>query len=432
MVNNRDEKFEGHEESEYHFSDDDMSYEVENEGETPKSPPTPIEAKEGIVARLSRSKRMLISLAVFLVLIFVVYKMISPTVTSSSTEITPPVAQQQPAKSISHVMPAEAAVKPTPEQLAALQNAPAVTPAAQHLTQVQHLPQQAVSPVPQQEAQQTVLPSHPERAAQQPMPEQMMPSAPQQPVAQVPSRQMIQPIQQATMQRPMPAQQQVMAQPQQTMPSVQGQQPTAMPAQQQAFPQQNQFPTQGQVMVAPEQSVQQPYPLNQSQVVQQPMSTEGFAMPVQNESELAQLNAKSNQLMAQLQNQYVQRLNEFSAQNKNLEEKVTALNARVVNMEGQLNQLIQILTHQVRASRTPAPQPAPRPQHIEPMHTSYNVQAIIPGRAWLKSENGDTVTVAEGDMIRNLGRVTRIDPYDGIVEVNTGNRIISLSYGNGS
>jgi hypothetical protein len=35
-------------------------------------------------------------------------------------------------------------------------------------------------------------------------------------------------------------------------------------------------------------------------------------------------------------------------------------------------------------------------------------------------------------MVRGLGRVTKIDPYDGVVEINTGNKIISLSYGNGS
>ena len=59
----------------------------------------------------------------------------------------------------------------------------------------------------------------------------------------------------------------------------------------------------------------------------------------------------------------------------------------------------------------------------------YSVQAIIPGRAWLKSEAGDTVTVAEGDMLKGLGRITKIDPYDGVVEIDTGNKIISLSYG---
>jgi hypothetical protein len=59
----------------------------------------------------------------------------------------------------------------------------------------------------------------------------------------------------------------------------------------------------------------------------------------------------------------------------------------------------------------------------------YSVQAIIPGRAWLKSDNGETITVAEGDIIKGIGRVTRIDPYDGVVEINLGKRTVALSYG---
>ena len=63
---------------------------------------------------------------------------------------------------------------------------------------------------------------------------------------------------------------------------------------------------------------------------------------------------------------------------------------------------------------------------------AFSVQAIIPGRAWLRSDNGEALTVAEGDTIKGFGRVTKIDPYDGIVEVNTGNKVVSLSYGNGA
>ena len=61
----------------------------------------------------------------------------------------------------------------------------------------------------------------------------------------------------------------------------------------------------------------------------------------------------------------------------------------------------------------------------------YTVQAIIPGRAWLKSESGDTVTVAEGDVLKDYGRVVKIDPYDGVVNIDTGSKVITLSYGVG-
>ncbi len=65
---------------------------------------------------------------------------------------------------------------------------------------------------------------------------------------------------------------------------------------------------------------------------------------------------------------------------------------------------------------------------VEPK-IAFTVQAIIPGRAWLKSDSGDTVTVAEGDALKGIGRITKIDPYDGIVQIDTGRKVVTLSYG---
>src|SRR5579885_1312046 len=100
MANDRDEKFEGHEESEYHFSDEEVSYEVEPEV-SKQTQGGGGNLKQNIMARLTSSKRMLISLGVFLVLVFVVYKMVAPTSTAPSTAITtPPVAQNMPPKNL--------------------------------------------------------------------------------------------------------------------------------------------------------------------------------------------------------------------------------------------------------------------------------------------------------------------------------------------
>lgn len=60
----------------------------------------------------------------------------------------------------------------------------------------------------------------------------------------------------------------------------------------------------------------------------------------------------------------------------------------------------------------------------------YIVQAIIPGRAWLRGNNNETITVAVGEILPNLGRVVKIDPYNGNVQINNGKKIITLVYGN--
>jgi len=50
----------------------------------------------------------------------------------------------------------------------------------------------------------------------------------------------------------------------------------------------------------------------------------------------------------------------------------------------------------------------------------YFLQAIIPGRAWLISTNGDTVTVREGTRISSYGVVRFIDAKRGRVLTSSG------------
>lgn len=340
MLNDRNNKYEGQEDSEYHFSDEDVSYEVNPEPSNP-SPGGGGGPKENLFARLAGSKRMIISGVVFLVLVFVVYKMVAPTSTVQATDIAAPT------------MPvAQAPVQP-------VASPPAMTQA----------PAAAPSPLP---AQPTVtVTAMPTQPVQQPAMPQEQPLAQQQPA-----------ITQPTLPQQMPGTQQAAVP---TMPAV--------------------IPVE-----APPAYMAQP----------------GTA------TNMGALSAESQRLMNQFQTETAQRINDYAAQNKQLQEQMQTLNARVINMEAQLNQLVQALTQTRGGSTQAAPQPAQVPhQSAEQPRVPYNVQAIIPGRAWLRSDNGETVTVAEGDMIKDLGRVSKIDPYDGVVEVNTGTKVVSLSYGNG-
>ncbi len=112
--------------------------------------------------------------------------------------------------------------------------------------------------------------------------------------------------------------------------------------------------------------------------------------------------------------------------------QIQELNTRIAGMEVAFHQLTKIL----RGMNRPAAQ-SNNGMSADTMRVSsssssrmmYTVQAIIPGRAWLKSDSGDTVTVAEGDVLRDLGKITKIDPYDGIVNIDTGKKIITLTYG---
>ncbi|RDI48617.1 hypothetical protein [Aquicella lusitana] len=412
MLNDRDDKYEGQEESEYHFSDEDVSYEVETE--TPK-PVAAVEQKESIFNRLTRSKRMLISMVVFLVLIFVVYKMVTPTtIPTPSTDITPvrtvaerpSMAQQQPgAQAGAPSIQPPSLIPPTQQTAAALP--PAQQPAGPPPAQASPAQQPAMVP--------PAVTVQPPAMQQQPMPTQVIPSQPTQPAdsmmaAQQPGQQP-QPASTPIPSQAMPPQQ--MAQqpispqpipPQQTMPTAPMQQAVS--------------PTSG--MAAPDAGMAQP-------AITPPLESQ---VPGGASAQMAAVASESNRLMNQFQADYAQKLNDYAAQNKAMQDQLQALNSRLAGMESQMTQLIQALTRgQGQGAGAAAPAQA-QPQAAEPK-IAYNVQAIIPGRAWLRSDSGETLTVAEGDLIKGVGRVTKIDPYDGVVEINTGNRVVSLSYGNG-
>ncbi len=56
----------------------------------------------------------------------------------------------------------------------------------------------------------------------------------------------------------------------------------------------------------------------------------------------------------------------------------------------------------------------------------YNVRAIVPGRAWLQSPSGRTITVKVGDRLMGYGLVKRIEPRSGTVLTTSG---VVLRYG---
>jgi hypothetical protein len=305
-------------ETEYHFSDEEANYEIEPET---KPDVAEREPRVSMLNRLSQSKRMLIAGAIFLALIFVVYKMVSPTSVTPTTDIAP-------------VNPANVPAPPAA-------NTAAVVPST------------APSVPPQQAA--PVSPNLPPPGGQV-----IQPSVSQPPITTTTS--------------PAP-----------------GTTPPGMPA------------------VIPVQTA--------------PTATPAATVDTQ----IAAAQANSERLIAQMEADYSQKLTDMTNQNKAMQDQMQSLNTRVGNIEGQLTKLIQTLSSQIERNNTPVPV-----QQASDGRVSYNVQAIIPGRAWLKSDSGETVTVAEGDMVKNIGRVTKIDPYDGVVEISTGTKVISLSYGNGA
>ncbi|OGT63692.1 MAG: hypothetical protein A3J38_06205 [Gammaproteobacteria bacterium RIFCSPHIGHO2_12_FULL_45_9] len=56
----------------------------------------------------------------------------------------------------------------------------------------------------------------------------------------------------------------------------------------------------------------------------------------------------------------------------------------------------------------------------------YHLRAVVPDRAWIISNKGETLTVAVGDKLDHYGTVDKIDAQNGMIETSSGQKI---SYG---
>lgn len=314
---------EGHEEGEYHFSDDQINYDMEMDASARESAAAVTASpKESIAKRIGQHRRVVLGLVIFIVLLGIVYKLVAP----SST----PVTDFQPGAPTS-AMPAKMPVKKE------------VIPKAE-----------PVEAPPAQTTTTTVMTTQPV----QPAVAQPVASTPEQPVNTPPAE------------------------------------------------------------VSTTTTTTAPAPQADRNVMEK----------------IGMLEQQNSAMMNLLQTQYAQKITDAEQQNAQLRTQVQELNARISNMEVAFRQLAKMLrnagpnaTNASSVNRGMAS--VPTAARVAPPRMTYVVQAIIPGRAWLKADSGDTVTVAEGDTLKGYGRITRIDPYDGVVDIDTGNRVISLSYG---
>ncbi len=378
MVDEKEEHYE--EEGEYHFSDDQVNYDIEPE--TPKAAPAAAGfSKDAVLTKLTQNRRKVLGVVAFIILIGVVYKILVPASTTPSTDFTQAATPK--------------ATKPSP----AAANAKNATPS------------RPVEPViaqptmPQAPAVETKPVSAPLQQSQQP--DAMVAVAPTQPPATV------------------------QAAPVQTLPGAptNGMPPTSPMTQPVMPPMVSPSQMQAQTTTQPPSVMTQPIQTTTSVTTMQTAPVDA-----QTKDRLAALEQQNTAMMNLLQTEYAQKIADAETQTNAVRGKIEELNKRVNRIETNLNQITQLLQGMSKSQVSGVMSNAAAPMYNVPSRSAepriaYSVQAIIPGRAWLKSEGGDTVTVAEGDYLKRYGRVTKIDPYDGIVAIDTGNKVITLSYG---
>jgi intracellular multiplication protein IcmG len=107
-----------------------------------------------------------------------------------------------------------------------------------------------------------------------------------------------------------------------------------------------------------------------------------------------------------------------------LQDKVNDLNNTLQSLSNTLTQQQAQLT---ALEQKPAPKPLPPEKvvHRSPVAhgQTYYVQAMVPGRAWLKSKHGGTTTVKVGDTLTGYGTIEMIDTGQGRVLTSSGRAI---------
>lgn len=136
----------------------------------------------------------------------------------------------------------------------------------------------------------------------------------------------------------------------------------------------------------------------------------------------AKLNAlesyseQSNQKIKSLNN----RLDSFTKAVNELNSKLTTMNSNMALMAQELQSqesYLNKLKAQALAKKRKKKKVTYKPRTI------YHIQAIIPGRAWLISNQGSTITVVEGSAIPGYGTVSIIDPHQGHIILKSGKMI---------
>lgn len=161
--------------------------------------------------------------------------------------------------------------------------------------------------------------------------------------------------------------------------------------------------------------VQQVSPLS-SQQPSQPITQHPAAATTAINEKITELEANSQANVDKLSSQITTLQNTLS----NLEERLNGLNNTVQDM---VNQRQQELAKKVQAQeKLHAKKSRATPKPI------YFVHAIVPGRAWLSTQSGSTVTVSVGANLPGYGTVVLVDPNQGTITTSTG-AIIGYSPG---
>jgi intracellular multiplication protein IcmG len=122
-----------------------------------------------------------------------------------------------------------------------------------------------------------------------------------------------------------------------------------------------------------------------------------------------------NQLQSQVQ-QLTSALNQSRSQQQQLGQSVMLLATQVQQLSAQVKVLSQPKLVKIAA-------PVPVVKKPEAPAITYQLRAVVPGRAWIVASDGQSQSVAVGDHVQQYGVVQSIDADAGVVITTSGKTI---------
>ncbi len=107
------------------------------------------------------------------------------------------------------------------------------------------------------------------------------------------------------------------------------------------------------------------------------------------------------------------KLDAMTVANTQLAQSVTALTAQLQLVAQNVQKNTATLAAQAKKAIKGKPVYHPKP-------ITYNLTAVVPGRAWIDASNGYSYTVAVGDRLAQYGSVTAIDDQQGRITTTSG------------
>jgi intracellular multiplication protein IcmG len=142
-------------------------------------------------------------------------------------------------------------------------------------------------------------------------------------------------------------------------------------------------------------------------------------------------DAVNNRLsdIASRQADYQAGLEKLNSQLSDMQNSLSALNNQVSSLSSAMQTLAsQFAAQQAAVEATKKAAQKKIAQQKAAPKPIYFARSMIPGRAWLLTQNGETVTVSVGNNLPGYGTVISIDPVQGTVTTSTG-AIIGYSPG---